>query len=127
MRRIFYMLSITILSLACKKSTEYGNVEAFNSYEFIDFQSVVKNPNEFYKDTIKIKGQIVISSHNVSITDGSSWIWIDSFGPAYTDDSAYHDLHMKNVEILGVFDFREKGFMDSYEGKFTKLFYIKMY
>ncbi|WP_299229694.1 hypothetical protein [uncultured Psychroserpens sp.] len=125
MRKTYYLLLISLLIFACSKNQEYGNSEIINKYEFTDFQSVVKNPKEFYKDTLRIKGQITMSSHNVSITDGKSWIWIDSFEPAVDYDTVYQNLNMRDVELIGVFDFREKGFMDSYDGKFTELFYIK--
>ena len=90
-----------------------------------DLELLISNPEEFYKDTLRIKGRISISSHNVSITDGNSWIWIDSFKPAIDFDSAYEDLNMKQVEVIGVYDFREKGFLDDYVGKFTTLLYVK--
>ena len=125
MRNTYYILFISFLIFACKENQEYGNSELTSKYEFTDFQSVITNPKEFYKDTLRIKGQITMSSHNVSITDGNSWIWIDSFEPAVDFDNVYENLNMRNVELIGIFDFREKGFKDSYDGKFTELFYIK--
>ncbi|MCK5443828.1 MAG: hypothetical protein KAJ23_18240 [Maribacter sp.] len=96
-----------------------------NNLELTEFQTIISNPAAFYNDTIKIKGQISMSSHNVSITDGTSWIWIDSFEPALDFDTVYEDLNMHQVEIVGIYEFRKKGFMDDYVGKFTSLYYIK--
>ena len=123
--KMYCSLMISILCFTCKQSKEYGNSDYATNIEFTDFQTVISNPEEFYKDTLRIKGQISISSHNVSITDGNSWIWIDSFEPAVDFDIVYKNLNQKTVELIGIFDFREKSFMDTYDGKFTKLFHVK--
>lgn len=122
--KTYYILVLSLSFFTCQ-NREYGNSIITQKIELTEFQSIVSNPKRFYKDTIRIIGQISISSHNVSITDGNSWIWIDSFEPALGLDTVYENLNMRQVEIVGVYDFREKGFMDDYVGKFTELYYIK--
>jgi hypothetical protein len=104
---------------------EYGDSKFVINRQLTDVSSIVKNPQKYYKDTLRIKGYFSMSSHNVSIFKEDSWIWIDSFEPAMKFDTVYENLNMHSVEIVGIYDFREKDFMEPYVGKFIKILYIK--
>lgn len=123
--KIYYVLILSLCLFSCKENKEYGNSILAKNIELTEFQSVISNPKAFFNDTIRIKGQISMSSHNVSITDGISWIWIDSFEPALDFNTIPENLNMQQVEIIGIYDFRETGFMEIYVGKFTDVHYIK--
>ena len=122
----YYIIIFSLVFLACDENREYGNFNLVNNYELTDFQSIISNPEGFYNDTLRVHGEISISSHNVSLTDGDFGIWIESFDPAVDFNTVYENLNMKEVELIGIYDRRENIFMDEYVGKFTKLLYIKI-
>ena len=122
----YYIITFSLFFLACHQSREYGNFELVNNYELTNFQSIVSNPEEFYRDTLRVQGIISISSHNVSLTDGESWISIESFEPALDFNTVYENFRAKEVELIGIYNDRGNIFMDESTGEFTKLMYIKI-
>lgn len=125
MKRACFIWFICFLMYSCKEYIEYGNSELLLNHQLIDFSAVVHSPEEHFKDTLRIQGQIGMFTHDVSINDGNSAIWIESFEPAISYEYVYENLNLHHVEIIGIFDYRKSGAFENYAGKFIKILYIK--
>ncbi|MBL86424.1 MAG: hypothetical protein CMO82_07180 [Winogradskyella sp.] len=66
-----------------------------------------------------------MSFENISIGNGDSWIWIDSFKPAVEFDTVYNNLNFCEVQLTGLFDSKNTGHLGQYNGGFKKIYVIK--
>ncbi len=125
-RLILLLLIFCITFFSCKKDYQFGSSELSAKVELTDINILLSTERKkFNNDTLKLKGTISISAENVSITDGESWIWIDSFEPATDFDTVYENMNYRDVEIIGLFDSENTGHMLGYNSGLKEVYFIK--
>ena len=116
------------LLFSCNEGVEYGNVNLIERFDPVDIEILKSNPEKFNSDTLRISGRVFIQMGNVSISNDEFSIWINNFEPAVKvdfADNSYRKLNEKNVELIGIYKSGKSGNLSLYDGKFTKILYIK--
>ncbi|WP_243472544.1 hypothetical protein [Winogradskyella sp. MH6] len=119
------LIILPFVLFSCKKEYDYGNSELFEKIDLTDINILKGYRTKFDNDTLRVKGKVTISFENISIGNGDSWIWVDSFEPAVEFDTVYNNLNYREVELIGLFDSKNTGHLGQYNGGFEKIYAIK--
>ena len=114
-----------VVFFSCEKEFDYGNSELFEKIDLTDINILKEDRAKFDNDTLRVIGKVSMSFENISIGNGDSWIWIDSFKPAVKFDTVYNNLNFCEVQLIGLFDSKNTGHLGQYNGGLKKIYAIK--